>query len=268
MANVENQTPSVAETNLPIPAGQPPVTKEPSPWEKVGNRTQKRAIIGQLLKFTRFGTFAAGQDNVELDMGTRMLVNTDQMLDGWIRWEDNRPVEQVMGLISEGFQLPDRDTLGHGYTPGGGRDEVDESEWESDPSGRKRDPWQHTYYMLMREVRDGKPVMDDDALYTFTTGSFGGRKAVELFCKDFAKWERARPDDFPVITLGWDQYEHEQFGWVKEPKFARGFITSADAKENRRVKLFDGANKTHWMPKTAFGNFGDAINSEAEDIPF
>jgi hypothetical protein len=247
-----------------------PAAQHPNPFEEEGRRAPQRNIVGQLLKFTKFGTFAAGQDNVELPMGTRFIVNTDQLLKGWIKWENNKPVEQLMGLIVEGFVTPKRDTLGCGYKPGDTEAEADTSEWILDEqSGRMRDPWMFTYYMVMRELdKDDKPLDNDDGLYTYTTGSKGGVDAVAAFCNAFGKWFRLKPDDFPVIRLGWDHYEHSnpRFGWIKTPQFITGFITSEDVKMKRRHRLWQPNEPTGWMPKSMFGTIGEG--KLQEDIPF
>src|ERR1039457_6256029 len=68
-------------------------------------------IVGKLLKFSK-GDYTAGQDNDEVDEGTEVVVNMDSLLVGWQRWEDNKPAEQQMGAVTEGFQPPRRADLG------------------------------------------------------------------------------------------------------------------------------------------------------------
>jgi hypothetical protein len=242
-----------------------PAVPQPNPFEDVGREGQ-RNIVGQLLKFSK-GAYVAGQDNIELPMGTRFLCNTDHMLRGWIRWENNKPAEQIMGLISEGFVPPKRDSLGFGYKPGDNEDTCDKSEWEVDEqSGQSRDPWQVAYYVLLHELDgEGKPLAAD-GIYTFTTQSKGGIDAVRGFCAAIGKWYRLKPDEYPIITAGYDQYEHPnpRFGWIKTPQFIRGYTSAQQMRTGKPLVLFNG--QTDWLPKSAFGDIGAA--GSQEDIPF
>lgn len=85
---------------LPVPSGS-------NPFEEIGNQAARR-IIGQLLKFSK-GDYLYGAENDELPMGSKLIANMDQLLRGWIKWQENKPVEQVMGLVSEGFKIPKRE---------------------------------------------------------------------------------------------------------------------------------------------------------------
>ena len=38
----------------------------------------------------------------------RFIVNVDELLIGWQRWEDDQPVDQVMGRVIDRFQKPSR----------------------------------------------------------------------------------------------------------------------------------------------------------------
>ena len=245
--------------------GQNKVQVQPNPFEEIGRGAQ-RPIAGQLMKFSK-GEYVAGQENLPLPMGMRFVVNMDQMLTGWIRWDDNKPAEQVMGLVVEGFVPPKRDTLGYGYKPGDKEEDADTTDWEVDEkSGNPRDPWQPTFYLVMRGLdKDDKPL--EDELYTFTTASKGGSDAVKAFCAVYGKWLRFHPDDHPIITIGYDQYEHSnpQYGWIKTPQFITGYTSPEQVRQKKKVKLFD-PNKD-WMPKKQFGDI--PLNEQQQDeIPF
>lgn len=213
-----------------------------NPFEEVG-RQATRVIIGQLLKFSK-GDYLYGQDNVEMPLGSRLIANMDQCLHGWVRWEENKPAEHIMGLIAEAYRPPKRDTLGW----------HDEEEWETDDRGNPRDPWQQTYYLLCRELqKDGKPLPGDEGLFTFTTGSVGGKDAIIALCGVYGKWMRMKPNDYPIITLSKEQYRHpnKTYGIIKKPKF-----------------LFNP--RQDWIAKSLFGeiNAAPAKDDGQEDIPF
>lgn len=210
-----------------------------NPFAEVGRQAARR-IVGDLLKFSK-GDYLYGQDNDEIALGTRMVANMDQLLRGWIKWADNKPTEQIMGLVVEGFRVPKRDTLG----------DLDESQWEVDDNGQARDPWQETYYLLLRQLdKDGKPL-GEEGLFTFTTSSTGGKDAIIDLCAKYGKWMRMRAGDYPIITLDMEKYNHpnKQYGVIKKPKFK--FNPQKD-----------------WFPKSEFGSIEEAGEADGEEIPF
>src|SRR6185503_20383716 len=119
MAKAQAQAKSQAEENMQQPAQDEhmevdapqseeklPAVSQPdengiNPFEEIGQQAPRR-IIGQLLKFSK-GDYLYGQENDELPMGSKLIANMDQLLRGWIKWADNKPAEQVMGLVVEGF---------------------------------------------------------------------------------------------------------------------------------------------------------------------
>src|SRR5580765_8197501 len=86
-----------------------------------GEQVSQKSIVGQLLKFSK-GDYLVGEDNDEVPLGTRYIVNMDELLVGWIRWSENRPTDQVMGKVSDGYQPPRRNELG----------DNDKAQWETD----------------------------------------------------------------------------------------------------------------------------------------
>jgi hypothetical protein len=102
----------------------------PNPFEAYGNATMNTRIVGQLLKFSK-GDYLAGQDNTVIPLGTRMSAIMDQLMVGWIKWQDARPVEHDMGLVASGHVPKKRAEL----------DDNDDDLWETDDEGQKRDPW-------------------------------------------------------------------------------------------------------------------------------
>jgi hypothetical protein len=135
-----------------IKTDQLPAVPTKNPFEAYADGADSSTIIGALLKFSK-GDWLVGRDGEECNEKELVAVVT-AMLHGWVRWADNRPAEQAMGLLAEGFVPPDRASLGHD----------DRSRWEVDGAGKPRDPWQLTVYMPMASL-DGKSV------YTFTTSS-------------------------------------------------------------------------------------------------
>ena len=200
-----------------------------NPFLAYGEAQNQRAIVGKLLRFTK-GDFLAGQEDEEVPVGTQFVANMDEMLAGWIRWENNRPTDHVMGKVSSGYQPPRRNELG----------DTDKDAWEVDLAGEPRDPWQFSNYLLL------KGTGGDSELYTFTTSSKGGLDALGELCKAYGAAMAQRPDEYPVVALGVNAYDH--------PNRALGRI---------KVPVFKIVG---WAPKGVFANNAEAI-VKAEEPP-
>jgi hypothetical protein len=183
-------------------------------FECVGDALmQGTAIVGDLLKFTK-GDFLAGRDSEKIPDGTELVAVIPGMVDGWQRWEDNRPVEQIMGLLIEGFVPPERSALSHN----------DKSEWAIDGNGKQRDPWQPTIYVPMTTV-------DATRVFTFTTSSDGGKRhAIGPLSKEYGSHIRQHPDELPIVKLHQDSYLHSDraIGRVKYPELPIARWVKAD----------------------------------------
>lgn len=196
-------------------------------FEAYGDQASQRSIVGTLLKFSK-GDWLAGEDQEDVEVGTKYVANMDQLMVGWIKWVDNKPVEQIMGPVAEGFQPPRRNTLG----------DEDESEWEIDENtSRPRDPWQFSNYIVLQ-------AEDSDELFTFATSSRGGLGAIGELSKAYGKEMRSRPDEYPVIEIGTTSYQHrdKRIGRIYVPTF----------------KIVD------WQPKSDFAVEG--AEAEVEEV--
>jgi hypothetical protein len=193
----------------------------PNPFEAYGNATVNSHIVGQLLKFSK-GDYLAGQDNTDIPLGTKLAAIMDQLMVGWIKWQDARPVEHIMGLVASGYVPKKRAEL----------DDNDEDSWETDDDGHPRDPWQYSNYLIVVDQKEKTP-------FTFTTSSKGGIGAIGELCKYYGKAMRERPDDYPVIELGVGSYPHrvKTLGRIKYPIFKPvGWAAKAPL-----LKLLEGA---------------------------
>jgi hypothetical protein len=178
-------------------------TADANPFAAYGNAVCARNIVGKLLKFSK-GDFVAGMQDEEVPVGTHLVAVMSELLVGWCKWQDNRPAEQVMGRIADGYTPPKRKDLG----------DLDEGEWETTDDGQRRDPWAYTNYLILIERKSGE-------IYTFTTASKGGITAVGELAKAYGKVMRERPDEIPVIELDVGSYAHSNkaYGRIKFPIF-------------------------------------------------
>lgn len=182
-------------------------TSDLNPYEQYGNSVSNRNIIGQLLKFSK-GDWLAGEDQEEIEAGTQLVADMESLSIGWVRWQDNKPDQQIMGLVKDMYRPPLRATLG----------DHDEEKWETDNNGNPRDPWQFSNYLVLKLPGE---TADEENLFTFATSSKGGLGAVGELCKVYGKAMRSRPDEFPIVALQVDSYMHpnKEFGRIKFPIF-------------------------------------------------
>jgi len=125
-------------------------------YEKYGQAAAGQSWVGDLARFTKFGSFIYGKENVEIPLGTRMVAYMCSLCTGYQRWENSRVVEQLMGPVGEGYVPPPRSEL----------EFDDKSKWESFDDGHPRDPWQFTNTIVLKEV-------EGERFFTFTTPSKG-----------------------------------------------------------------------------------------------
>jgi hypothetical protein len=165
-----------------------------------GDAVSARAIAGKLLRF-RKGEYLAGEDDECIKPGTLLVANMDELLVGWVKWLDRKPVEHVMGRVAEGFQPPLRRDLG----------DLDTNAWDEDAAGKAKDPWQLTNYLL---------CMDDSTqLYTFVTSSRTGLNSIAKLSKAYGRQLNQHVDAWPVVQLSVAAYESADFGRIQYPEF-------------------------------------------------
>ena len=141
---------------------------------------------GDPLRF-KDGGYVRGFDKVEVKVGTRLLLHPASTSDGFIKWEDGKPVDFRLRELNNSSQLPIfRDQLG----------DMDESEW---PKGE--DPWAFTMMIAMKD--------EDGILLTFSTGSVGGKNALRRVLQSWRLARHKHPGMVPVVELGVGSYEHK-----------------------------------------------------------
>ena len=181
----------------------PPAVPGKNPFESYADRANNQMWLGALLKFTK-GDYLVGRDGEECPE-KEVVGLIPGLLHGWVHWEDTSSVEQVMGLMLEGFVPPARETLSH----------RDKEQWELDNKGRPRDPWRETIYLPVISV-------NAETVYTFATSSDGGRlRAIAPLCREYGNHIRQCPDELPIFGLEQDSYQHpdRSIGRVKYPLF-------------------------------------------------
>jgi hypothetical protein len=171
-------------------------------YKKYGEAATANSIIGRLLKFNKFGEFKAGQEEEEIEHGTKLAAYMSSLCVGFQRWEDNRPADKVMGPIGQGFVPPRRSDLSHN----------DKSQWDTFDDGRPRDPRQFTNTLVLVDLETGD-------FFTFSTTSRGGLDAVGQLALKYGEHMRQKPDEMPIVELGSGSYRHsnKSYGEIRFP---------------------------------------------------
>jgi hypothetical protein len=161
-----------------------------------------RIIIGTLLKFSK-GDYLAGEEGAPVPTGSLFTANVGELLVGWVRWANNKPVDHAMFRVADNRPVTKRAELG----------DLDKSQWEPDNHGEPRDPWQFTNYLPL--------LSETGELFTFTTASRGGTSAIGELCRRYSQHRHRHPDVLPIIALDVDSYQHKvkEFGRIKFPRF-------------------------------------------------
>jgi hypothetical protein len=174
--------------------------RQVSPWRTYADQTLASAIAGDLLLY-RKGKRTRGEDDRPVPLGTRLLANMIEVWTGHVRWWDNSPVEYRIARLIDFPPEVVREDLGH----------MDKSLWETDQQGNPRDPWQPVDRIVMRDM--------DGELLTFSTSSWGGRKAVAKLCRDFDQNYQKHPGAWPIVELRSKDRRSADFGLIPEPVF-------------------------------------------------
>jgi hypothetical protein len=164
-------------------------------------------MAGTFFKFAKDGKFRKSTDDEEIQEGTEFVCIYDQVQAGWIRFNGKGEAPtRKQGAVFSGFVPPPRSELG----------DEDQSEWETDLSGKPADPWQFQLLIPMQNVETGE-------LFVFQTTSLTGRRAGDNLIGLCGRMEKNEPDYYPVIKLRISGFNHrdERVGWVKTPAFER-----------------------------------------------
>jgi hypothetical protein len=108
----------------------------------------------------------------------RFIVDVRSYKRGWYRWHEKRPTHKFMGRLVDGWPLPTREQLP-----------------EADIAYTPEDGWQETHTIVMRELESGD-------LFTFSTTSWGGKKALSKLLTTFKDNAKKNPGLMPVVYLG------------------------------------------------------------------
>lgn len=177
----------------------------PNPYESYGSTSRARRLIGTPMKFNK-GEYLTGpkDDQRIVPLGTKLVAIPQSFGCCWQRFVGAKPAFGPGGLISEGFVLPPRHTLG----------DLEEALWAPDEiTGEPRDPWCATHFACLAPS-SLTPV------YTFISSSYGGIEALKDLSAGYGKRLKLG-GGYPLIELAVDAYNHKnpRFGRIRKPRF-------------------------------------------------
>jgi hypothetical protein len=203
--------PAVRETKLPaVPDNR---TAHDAYLDDIAPAT----IVGRMVKFDgKLGKFVTPDDSAPVDEETDFIALCDQTLIGYVKFgAKGEPPTKEMGLLYDGFIMPDRSSLG----------DTDMSAWEMGLDGKPADPWQHHIYLVLQKV-------GTDELFTYCSSSATGRRAIGTLLRHYDRMQRGHTGYFPLIRLkvGGFQHRDDRVGWVNAPVLAAiGRVPGSDA---------------------------------------
>ena len=153
-----------------------------SPWREAVN-DEVGANFGTFLKFAK-GDWLLGEEGKKVPAEATFVANMEEYYRGWVRWWDGKPTDHLIGRVVDRHIVPARETLG----------DLEESNWETESNGLRRDPWSRTCYLALRNV-------SDDEIVCFTSSSDGGRKAVAKLADRYDKLRHRFKAKMPVVNL-------------------------------------------------------------------
>ena len=163
------------------------------------------SLVGRRIKFSKEGDFVTADDGEDISEETDFIALCDETLIGWIKFNGvGQAPDQHMGLLYDNFQMPPRESLG----------DLDMTQWEEGLDGKPADPWGHHLYVVLQNV-------DTKEMFTFTTSSPTGRRAVGNLLRHYDRMRKTHPDELPVVRLKPGGYKHkdDRVGWVPVPLF-------------------------------------------------
>ena len=183
--------------------------QELSPYAAFAAEGEAQAIAGKLLVFSK-GFWYSGQERDAVKTGKSFVCNMPEFYLGFVKWQNQAPVDMRLERLADRSPHTKpifREDLG----------DNDPSLWDRDSNGKPRDPWQPTRRLVMRAYKAA-----DIDLYTFTTSSGGGQRALRKLCGEYEQMRRKHGADMlPVVTIGSESWQHKDkaIGMVQSPTF-------------------------------------------------
>ena len=197
--------PGTAVAPAPKPAA-PAIPDSRTPQQAYLDEIAPASLVGRQIKATKDVMFATADNGEPVADTDDYAALCDQTMIGFIKFNgEGNPPDYRMGLLYDGFILPSLNTLG----------DRDQTKWEIGLDGKPQDPWRHFIYLVLQRTDTGE-------MFTYTTSSVTGRRAVGNLLRHYDRMQKTHPDFYPVVRLKTGGFNHrdERVGWVPVPVFA------------------------------------------------
>jgi hypothetical protein len=197
----EEQAKAACENAVTVRAsGTALVADGSNPWIDVSSELDK-FVGAPFVRFSKQGEFEISETET-IPAGTRCTAHVDEVMFGWRKWLDNKLVETRMGRVADRYVPAQRRDLG----------DTDESDWEIQDSGDRRDPWQFCASLPLTRQDTGES-------YLFSVSSKGGIRCINGLTRTYGSRVRAKGDaaGLPIVELRPDSYKHKQYGKIFFP---------------------------------------------------
>jgi hypothetical protein len=167
-------------------------------------------------------------DDVPVPPDTKFVCHCDQVAHAWTHFYGEKWIAEVAAVVAE----DDEGDTEQRIVKGQGREDLpdrDESLWELDKSGKKKDPWSYGFALPMTNAATGAAVV-------FKTSSAGGRGAIAERVGDFQRSQRL---GYPIVVLASGSYRNKKFGGYTSVPILR--VVDYDAPPTVPVNGGDGS---------------------------
>ena len=204
-----------------------PRPEKHNPFARLARAMSSHRLDGKKFGFNK-GAYCVGETRI-LENGTELAVILSELRIGWKRFFNGSVSDFVIGLVAADFIPPKRADLG----------DIDQSLWETESNGSRKDPWVLGYEVPM-------VALADDELFTFVTSSRGGYAAIGDLCAEYM----LETNMYPAISLSSESYMHKikSYGRIFVPRFP--VVKYVDAEKYDRL-LADSRAGTTSAPSIA-----------------
>ena len=159
-------------------------------------------FIGMPLKFKKGKWYTQPEKGVLNEVtGDKFAVDVLSYANGWVKWQDKRPVIKHVYRPIDGWILPVRERL----------PDLDHESWPMDAmSGKRKDPWQEHHQLVMKD-KAGE-------LATWAATSYYGIKGMRRFIEEFTRLARDHRGKMPIVTLDSHIEKSQNYGDIPSPK--------------------------------------------------
>jgi hypothetical protein len=152
-------------------------------------------FVGLPLKFVKGRWYVKdGEAETDVDKTEIFVVDPLSYTEAIVCWKDKKRVHRIGGRRVDGFVLPPRHLLP-----------------DQDKAGTKSDPWQEQRSIVLRDAHG--------QLFTWTSTSWGGNKALGLLLDAFLAERHQHDGQYPAVTLSSRDEPNPDYGNIPKPVF-------------------------------------------------